>query len=104
MKPEFAEFVDNTAMQVAAMAPQFMTKADVADDAKAKQSEIFDAQLIEEGKPDKEGKSGRGRRRRKGGKRAKPGTDSKDAGVSKGEKGSKRGKTRTGKKGKRKDK
>jgi elongation factor Ts len=52
-KAEFLEFVDNTAMQIAAMAPQFITKADVVDQAKQKQAEIFEAQLVEEGKPEK---------------------------------------------------
>jgi elongation factor Ts len=52
-RPELLEFVDNTAMQVAAMAPQFMSRADVDDQAKQKQTEIFDAQLVEEGKPEK---------------------------------------------------
>jgi elongation factor Ts len=45
-------FVDETAMQVAAMAPLFLNGAAVPEDAKAKQREIFDAQLKEEGKPD----------------------------------------------------
>jgi elongation factor Ts len=45
-------FVDETAMQVAAMAPLFLNSASVPEDAKAKQRDIFDAQLKEEGKPD----------------------------------------------------
>ena len=52
-KPELLEFVDNTAMQIAAMSPQFLSQDDVAEDAKQKQIEIFDAQLAEEGKPEK---------------------------------------------------
>ncbi len=46
-----AKFVEETAMQVAAMAPQFTTAAAVPDADKAKQRQIFDAQLEEEGKP-----------------------------------------------------
>jgi elongation factor Ts len=49
----FDKFLDETAMQVAAMAPQFLTPGEVPADAKQKQSEIFDAQLAEEGKPEK---------------------------------------------------
>jgi elongation factor Ts len=45
-------FVDETAMQVAAMAPQFLDGKSVSAEAKAKQSEIFSAQLAEEGKPE----------------------------------------------------
>jgi len=51
-KPELAEFLDNVAMHVAAMAPQFLTSAEVAEAAKQKQTEIFLAQLAEEGKPE----------------------------------------------------
>ncbi len=47
------EFADNTAMQIAAMAPQYLSTSEVPADLKAKQSEIFDAQLAEEGKPEK---------------------------------------------------
>jgi elongation factor Ts len=49
----FDKFLDETAMQVAAMAPQFLAPSEVPADAKQKQSEIFDAQLAEEGKPEK---------------------------------------------------
>jgi elongation factor Ts len=52
-RPELLEFVDHVAMQAAAMSPQFLSKADVSEHAQQKQGEIFDAQLIEEGKPDK---------------------------------------------------
>jgi len=47
----FEKFVDDSAMQVAAMAPQFLSGSEVPDDAKKKQAEIFTAQLAEEGKP-----------------------------------------------------
>jgi elongation factor Ts len=46
----FEKFVDDTAMQVAAMAPQFLNAGEVPDDAKKKQSDIFEGQLAEEGK------------------------------------------------------
>lgn len=51
--PSFDKFLDETAMQVAAMAPQFLSSAEVPEDAKKKQADIFDAQLAEEGKPEK---------------------------------------------------
>lgn len=50
--PALARFIDETAMQVAAMAPLFLNGDAVPADAKAKQREIFDAQLKEEGKPE----------------------------------------------------
>jgi elongation factor Ts len=46
-----SKFVEETAMQVAAMAPQFVNAAAVPEAEKAKQRQIFDAQLEEEGKP-----------------------------------------------------
>jgi len=51
--PELSKVADDLAMQVAAMAPLYATEADVPADVKAKQSEIYEAQLIEEGKPEK---------------------------------------------------
>lgn len=51
--PAFEKFLEETAMQVAAMAPIYLTSADIPADAKQKQSEIYDAQLAEEGKPEK---------------------------------------------------
>src|SRR5688572_21349692 len=50
---DFGTFLENTAMQAAAMGPQFLSSSEVPAEAKAKQSEIFDAQLVEEGKPEK---------------------------------------------------
>ena len=50
--PALAKFLDDTAMQVAAMAPQYLSPSEVPADAKKKQGEIFDAQLAEEGKPE----------------------------------------------------
>lgn len=51
-RPELAKFADDVAMQVAAMAPLYLDAADVPAADRAKQGEIFDAQLKEEGKPD----------------------------------------------------
>jgi elongation factor Ts len=50
--PAFEKFVDDSAMQIAAMAPQFLNVSEMPSDARATQAAIFDAQLIEEGKPD----------------------------------------------------
>jgi elongation factor Ts len=50
--PAFEKFVDDSAMQIAAMSPQFLNVSEMPADARAKQAAIFDAQLIEEGKPD----------------------------------------------------
>ncbi|MBK7586809.1 MAG: elongation factor Ts [Myxococcales bacterium] len=51
-KPEFVKFIDDLAMQAAAMSPQWLAKADVPTAESDKQRAIYDAQLIEEGKPD----------------------------------------------------
>jgi elongation factor Ts len=50
--PVLTKFVEETAMQVAAMAPQFVNAAGVPEADKNKQRLIFDAQLQEEGKPE----------------------------------------------------
>jgi elongation factor Ts len=50
--PVLAKFVEETAMQVAAMAPQFVGAGLVPEAEKNKQRLIFDAQLQEEGKPE----------------------------------------------------
>jgi elongation factor Ts len=50
--PALGKFVEETAMQIAAMAPQFVNAAGVPDADKNKQRLIFDAQLQEEGKPE----------------------------------------------------
>jgi elongation factor Ts len=52
-KPSFEKFVDDSAMQVAAMAPLYVSSSEVPNEAKAKQAAIFEAQLAEEGKPEK---------------------------------------------------
>lgn len=46
----FKKFVDDTAMQVAAMNPLYLNGAAVPEDEKAKQRDIFEGQLKEEGK------------------------------------------------------
>jgi elongation factor Ts len=50
-KPEFVKFIDDVAMQVAAMSPSYLSGNEVPEADKKKQSEIFDAQLADEGKP-----------------------------------------------------
>jgi elongation factor Ts len=50
--PELVSFVDNVAMQVAAMNPMVVRREDVAAPQIAKQKEIFEAQLKEEKKPE----------------------------------------------------
>lgn len=50
--PVLNKFVEETAMQVAAMAPQFVSAASVPEAEKNEQRQIFDAQLQEEGKPE----------------------------------------------------
>ena len=48
----FRNFVDNSAMQIAAMSPSVVTKDQVPPSDLAKQKEIFQAQLAEEKKPE----------------------------------------------------
>lgn len=50
--PEFKSFVDNCAMQIAAMSPIVVSKDQVSATDLAKQKEIFEGQLKEEGKPE----------------------------------------------------
>jgi elongation factor Ts len=50
--PALGKFVEETAMQVAAMAPQFVDASSVPELEKTRQRQIFDAQLQEEGKPE----------------------------------------------------
>jgi elongation factor Ts len=45
-----AEFIENTAMQVAAMAPPYLDASEIPADDRAKQAAIFTAQVKEEGK------------------------------------------------------
>lgn len=49
-RAELHKFADDTAMQVAAMSPQFLDSSKVDPAAKAQQSDIFAGQLKEEGK------------------------------------------------------
>ena len=51
-EPAFIEFLDNCAMQIAAMSPTVVDKSEVAEAEIAKQKEIFAAQLKDEGKPE----------------------------------------------------
>jgi elongation factor Ts len=51
--PALLKFVDDTAMQVAGMAPLYLDPSEVPENDKAKQTEIYQAQLAEEGKPEK---------------------------------------------------
>jgi elongation factor Ts len=51
--PAFRTFVENCAMQVAAMSPYFVHKDEVPGHDVEKQKEIYQAQLKEEGKPEK---------------------------------------------------
>ena len=50
--PDLRAFVDNVAMQIAAMGPTVVHKEHVSQDQIDKQKEIFAAQLKEEGKPE----------------------------------------------------
>jgi elongation factor Ts len=50
--PETSGFVENVAMQIAAMNPMVVSKGDVTKAQLDKQNEIFAAQLKEEGKPE----------------------------------------------------
>jgi elongation factor Ts len=49
--PEFKKFIDDASMQIAAMNPQFLVRAEVPKSSVDKQREIFTAQLREEPKP-----------------------------------------------------
>jgi elongation factor Ts len=49
---EFLKFVDDVAMQIAAMNPLYVARGDVPKDMVAKQREIYTAQLKEEKKPE----------------------------------------------------
>lgn len=48
--PAFEKLADDSAMQIAAMAPLHLSASEIPADAKAKQSEIFKAQLAEDPK------------------------------------------------------
>jgi elongation factor Ts len=48
--PAFEKLADDSAMQIAAMAPLFLSANEIAADSKAKQADIFKAQLAEDPK------------------------------------------------------
>ncbi len=48
---DVVKFADETAMQIAAMNPVALVRADISDETKAKQKEIFEGQLREDPKP-----------------------------------------------------
>lgn len=48
--PAFDKLADDSAMQIAAMAPLYLSASEIPADAKAKQAEIFKAQLAEDPK------------------------------------------------------
>ncbi len=50
--PDFVEFVEDVAMQVAAMSPQYVKAEDIPDEDRAAQKEIYKAQAAQSGKPD----------------------------------------------------
>jgi elongation factor Ts len=50
-RPEFKKFIDDAAMQIAAMNPLYLTRSEVPKPAIEKQRDIFAAQLREEPKP-----------------------------------------------------
>jgi elongation factor Ts len=52
-RPEFAELINDLAMQVAAASPQFLSRADVSAEALAKEKEIQRERALAEGKPEK---------------------------------------------------
>ncbi|HEX6274632.1 MAG TPA: translation elongation factor Ts [Polyangiaceae bacterium] len=51
--PAFEKFADDTSMQAAAMSPLYLTASEIPEEAKKKQADIYEAQLVEEGKPEK---------------------------------------------------
>jgi elongation factor Ts len=51
--PSFEKFIDDSSMQIAAMAPAYLSATEVPAEARANQAQIFEAQLAEEGKPEK---------------------------------------------------
>jgi len=50
---EFRTFVNDIAMQIAAMSPLYLTRDDVPEDVVAREKEIYRAQALEEGKPER---------------------------------------------------
>lgn len=52
-RPEFAELINDLAMQVAAASPQFLSRADVSAEALNREKEIQRDRALAEGKPEK---------------------------------------------------
>ena len=50
---EFQGFVNDVAMQIAAMAPQYISRADIPEDVTAHEQELYRNQALEEGKPER---------------------------------------------------
>lgn len=50
---EFKVFVNDVAMQIAAMAPRYLCREDVPEDVIAREREIYRAQALAEGKPER---------------------------------------------------
>ncbi|MCP4678895.1 MAG: translation elongation factor Ts [Deltaproteobacteria bacterium] len=50
---DFGQFCEDVAMQIAAMNPLYVQADEISDDDLKKQEEIFTAQVLEEGKPEK---------------------------------------------------
>lgn len=49
---EFQGFVNDVALQIAAMAPQYISRADVPEDVLEHERQLYRAQALEEGKPE----------------------------------------------------
>ena len=52
-KPEFSELVNDLCLHVAAADPKFLDASSIDEDYKARESKVYEAQLIEQGKPEK---------------------------------------------------
>ena len=50
---EFQQLVNNVAMQIAAMAPLYLTREDVPEEVIESEKEIYRAQALEQGKPER---------------------------------------------------
>jgi elongation factor Ts len=52
-KPEFTELLNDLCLHVAAAEPKFMDATDIDQDYKDREAKVYEAQLIEQGKPEK---------------------------------------------------
>ncbi len=52
-KPEFTDLVNDLCLHVAAAEPKFMSADDIDEDYKAREAKVYEAQLIDQGKPEK---------------------------------------------------